>query len=629
MSTSRFFGATVLVFVFLLTAVRSVGQEVDAAIVAGTVVDVSQAAVTNANVELTHLATNTVVRVQTNDRGEYRTPPLRLGEYQIDVEAPGFKHFSQHGVVLNIGDVRQLDVVLDVGEVTQTVSVDGAAPLLQTQDSTVGTVITNQEITELPLNGRDYLQLAALSSGTTSASGSGVTIGGEAPGQVAFLLDGQDNNNQQIGLHSGQKDILEPSIDAIQEFKVVTNGYSAEYGRSSSGVVSVALKSGTNQFHGVGYEFVRNAALDAENYFITPGTAKPPFGRNQFGGTVGGPIVHDRTFFFGDFEIGLIRESVTSLSTLPTDAERNGQFSTAIKDPSTGLPFPILGGYYTIPTGSMDPIALKILNLVPHAQLPGALNNYEYNSPANTDTHRWDFRVDQILSEKQNVYFRYSEQAVDDGITSLLPPAPGEGYYSAQPSALEPGGQTNNSKSFELTYNYVLSPTLVASVKAGWNYLSWNNVFPDQPLTGIGIPGVDEANPGFSSITVSGPGINMPVLGITNVPNADGSENRQLSGDLTCAKGRHNIKLGVQAYWLQTNFLSSQSSSGTFTFNGQYTGQAFADFLLGDASAAGVSTYAQLNFRVPETHFFVQDDWKVSRRLTLNIGLRYELTPPE
>jgi len=603
-------------------------QEVDAAIVTGTVVDSSHAAVANASVELTHVATNTVMHVTTNDRGEYRTPPLRLGAYEIGVEAPGFKRFDQKGVVLDIGDVRQLNVVLQIGEVTESVTVNGAAPLLQREDSTSGTVITNQQMTELPLNGRDYIQLAALSSGTTAANGSGVTIGGEAPGQVAFLLDGQDNNNQQIGLHSDQKDVVEPSIDAIQEFKVVTNGYSAEYGRSSSGVVSVALKSGTNEFHGAAYEFVRNAALDAENYFITPGAPKPPFGRNQFGATIGGPIIRDKTFFFGDFEVGRIRESVTSVNTLPTDAERQGLFSAPINNPSTGQPFPVVNGNYTIPSGSFDPVAVKILALLPHAQLPGPLNNYVYNSPANTDTHRWDLRIDQILSDKQSLYARYSEQEVDDGVTSLLPPAPGEGYYSAQPGSLEPGAQTNNSKSLELNYDRAISGTLVASIKAGWNYLFWNNFYSAQPLAGIGIPGVDSANPGFASITVSGPGINMPVLGITDVPNRDGSQNRQLSGDLSWRKGQHTLKFGVQAYWLQTNFLSSQSSSGTFTFNGQYTGQAFADFLTGDESAASLSTYAQLNFRIPEQHFFVQDDWKVTRRLTFNLGLRYEITPP-
>jgi hypothetical protein len=629
MSMARSFAGFVLGSLFLLTTLSSFGQQADTAIFVGSVSDPSHGSVTKATVTIVHLATNSVATVETNERGEYRTPPLRLGEYELSAEAAGFKRFTQRGLILNIGDVRQVDVVLQIGQVTESITVEGAGSFLQTQDSTVGTVITNRQIVELPLNGRDYLQLAALSSGTVPAinGGVGISIGGQAGGQVAFLLDGQDNNNQQISTgHSGQKDIVEPSVDAIQEFKVVTNGYSAEYGRSSSGVISAALKSGTNEFHGVGYEFVRNAALDAENFFTPAGSPKPPFGRNQFGGAIGGPIIRDKTFFFGDFEIGRIRQSVTSVNTLPTSAELAGEFpagtgNAVIRDPSTGLPFPIVNGQYVIPSTSIDPIAGKIAALLPVPQTSGT-GNYVYASPENSDARRWDFRIDHSISAKQNLYFRFSDQTDDEGVTSLLPPATGEGYYSAGP--VETGAQRIDSKSFVLGYDRIWSPSLLSSIKIGWNDLSWINSFPRQNLTGIGIPGVNSTNPGFSEVVITG----LPSLGVTNVPNADASQNRQLSGDLTWNKGSHNLKFGVQAYWLQTNFLSSQRSSGIFNFNGQYTGSPFADFLLGDASSTSLSTYATLHFRVPETHFFVQDDWKVSRRLTLNIGLRYEITPP-
>jgi hypothetical protein len=646
MPTRRAFAATVLGFVFLLTAVRSDAQEVDAAIVVGTVLDSGQAAVTNASVKLTHLATNSVVEVHTNERGEFRTPPLRLGEYEISVEAAGFKRFNQKGVVLNIGDVRQVDAILEVGELSQSVTVESAAPLLQTEDSTVGTVITNQEITELPLNGRNYQQLALLSAGTVPplVNNVGISIGGQPSAQVAYLLDGQDNNNQGMSPsgNAGQKDIVEPSIDALQEFKVVTNGYSAEYGRSSSGVISAAIKSGSNEFHGEGFEFVRNAALDAENYFTPADSPKPPFGRNQFGGAIGGPIIHDKTFFFGDVEFGRIRETYTSVNSLPDAAELAGQFPAGpgdpvVYDPSTpGVAFPIVNGQYVIPAGIIDPISQKVVNLLISAGADpqtAAANNFVYASPEDTNARRWDVRVDQILSEKQNLYFRYSSQVDDLGITSLLPPAPGEGYFSYGPASSKTGAQTVDGTSFVLGFNRVWSPTLVTSVLAGWNDLFWNNTLPNQNLTGIGIPGVNETNPGFSGLLITG----LPSLGVTNVPNTDISQNRQLSGNLTWTKGSHSVKFGVQEYWLQTNFHSSQTAGGTFTFNGQYTGDPsqggsignpFADFLLGDASAASLSTYANLNFRIPETNLFVQDDWKVNRHLTLNIGLRYEITPP-
>ena len=199
---------------------------------------------------------------------------MRIGRYLIRAELSGFKPFSQQGLVLNIGDVRKLDIALQLGDLSETVTVEATVPLLNAADSTVGQVITNQQIKDLPLNGRDYLQLAALSSGTASTGGVGISIGGQAGSQVAFLLDGQDNNNQQISTgHSNQKEVLKPSIDAIQEFKVVTNGYAAEYGRSSSGVISVSLKSGSNRLSGAVYEYFRHDAMDARNFFATE---KPP-----------------------------------------------------------------------------------------------------------------------------------------------------------------------------------------------------------------------------------------------------------------------------------------------------------------------------------------------------------------
>jgi hypothetical protein len=271
-------GISAMVFAFLFSIATSniLAQQSDSAIVVGTVFDANQGAVSAAIVTLNHISTNSVTTIHTDERGQYRTPPLRLGEYSISVEAPGFKRYTQHGVALYLGDVRQLDVTLQVGQLTDSVTVEAEAPLIQTEDATVGSLINNKQIAELPLNGRDYLQLAALSSGTvpviSSNTNGGISIGGQAGSQAAFLLDGMDNNNQQITTgHSGQKEVVKPSIDAIQEFKVVTNGYSAEFGRSSSGVVVVALKSGSNQIHGVAYEFLRNQALDAENLFTPYG----------------------------------------------------------------------------------------------------------------------------------------------------------------------------------------------------------------------------------------------------------------------------------------------------------------------------------------------------------------------
>jgi hypothetical protein len=526
-----------LLAIVVSSSIPGVAQKADDAIIVGTIFDASRAIVSGATVRLTHLATNALTEVRTGARGDYRTPSLKIGEYVISVEADGFKQSNQRGVVLEIGDVRKVDVVLEIGQTSESVSVEAEAPLLQASDSTVGDVINNKQIEDLPLNGRDYLQLANLSSGTTPSS-QGVGIGGQAGTQVAFLLDGQDNNNQQISTgHSGQKEVVKPSVDAIQEFKVVTNGYSAEFGRSSSGVVSVAIKSGSNQLHGSAFEFLRNDLVDTKNLFAT---YKPPYKRNQFGASAGGPVIHDKTFVFGDFEAAYIRQSTTTLSTLPTGAQRNGVFSSSIIDPATGSPFPA----NQIPSNRLDPIALKVLSFLPLPQTNSATSNYNYQSPSNQDNHRWDLRVDQIVNARQNLFFRFSDQVVDNVVSSPLPPSEGQ-YYSGG------GAQTADSRSFVLGHNQVWTPSVVSSIRLGWNDLEWTNYFPSQSLTGIGIPGVLASNPGFSQIVITG----YPSLGVTNVPNADASQDRQVSGDVTWSKGRHSLKFGVQSYWLQTNFL--------------------------------------------------------------------------
>jgi len=613
-----------VVLFLLLGAAALFAQANDSALIVGTVTDPTGAVVSGASVKFLHLATNASNEVRTDERGEFRTPPLRIGEYVVEADFPGFKKFSQRGVMLSIGDVRQLDIRLQVGQASETVNVEATAALLQTSDSTVGTVINNQQIEDLPLNGRDYLQLAALSSGTIAAS-QGVSIGGQAGTQVAFLLDGQDNNNQEIlTSHSGQKEIIKPSVDAIQEFKVVTNGYSAEFGRSSSGVVSVALKSGSNTIHGTAYEFIRNQDVDAKNLFAV---TLPPYKRNQYGATIGGPVKKDRTFVFGDFEILDVITSTTVVATVPTLAERQGIFPGTIFNPATynaatGLRTTFANN--AIPQSLWDSAAAAVLSYIPLPTTGAAASNYFYNEPQNQSGNKWDLRADQILTDKQNLYFRYSEQNVNYPVTS--PVAPVNGNYETGS-----GAQVDNSKSFVLGYNNVLSNNLVASAKAGWNNIFWNEAFPNQNLTSGIVPGVG-VFPGLTSVAIS----NYQAVGVSNVPNRDDSQNRQLSGDLTWTKGAHSIKAGVQVYWLQTNFFSSQQSSGIFSFNGQYTrnsstlagGNAFADFLLGDASSESLSNYAYLRFRTPYTDFFVQDDWKVTRRLTLNLGLRYELQPP-
>jgi hypothetical protein len=634
------FRKVLIVLVMIVPGVSAFTQVATDAIITGTVTDSAQKAIEGAAVTVTDVATGIVTKMTTNDQGQYRTPPLKIGAYTVDIESAGFKQYKEFGVILDIGAVRQINVALTPGEVVDTVQVQATTEeLLQKSDSSVGTVITNQQVEELPLNGgstgRDYLQLATLSAGTTPAintsttSAGGITIGGQAGSQVAFLLDGIDNNNQQISTsHSGQKEIIKPSVDAISEFKVVTTTYSAEYGRSSSGVVSVDLKSGTNNIHGSAFEFLRNDAIDALPDFSA---TKLPFKYNDFGGALGGPIRKDRTFVFGDIEFFRLRTQTTSYSLVPTAAQKNGQFSTAIYEPNTyngtsRTEFPnnqIVSG--------IDPIAQNLLPYFPAPNFTGtgalAADNYFFNENGSTNNYRWDLRIDQALTAKQSLFARYSSQQVRNALSNSLPPLNGQ-YYAGT------GAESDNNQAVVIGYDTAFSPHVLASIRVGWNDLHWTEAFPRQSLTGVGIPGVATDNPGFSEISIT----NFATIGVSNVPNSDDSQTREISASISWNRGAHTLKFGWQEYWLQTNFNSSQLTSGIFDFNGQYSAktptvtptndQRFADFLLGATSQEELSSPSLLNFRSPYTHFFVQDDWKASRALTLNLGLRYELSPP-
>src|SRR5580698_2931512 len=352
--------------------------QTDTATIVGTVVDQSGAALPNAVVTLTNLGTNQKTVVKTDSAGSFVATPLKIGDYSIAVEAQGFKSATQTGVTLNVQDRLRVDFTMQIGSVSERVVVNTAAPQLQSESSTLGEVIDSKQVEELPLNGRDYTQLASLTTGVTrvTESGNGLTGGaasatnGNAGGSFAvngtrgllnnFILDGIDNNSNDNG-----GNVLKTNVDAIEEFKVQTSNYSAEFGRSGGAVINATIKSGTNGFHGTLFEFFRNDVLDARGFFEPADEPKAPFRQNQFGGTLGGPIRRNKTFFFMDYQGTRIGTSQTDISTVPTLAELGGDFSaldTTIYDPATTVvvdgqavrkPFP--GNI--IPVDRFDPIA--------------------------------------------------------------------------------------------------------------------------------------------------------------------------------------------------------------------------------------------------------------------------------
>jgi hypothetical protein len=349
---------------FLLLAGCAAIAQVETARVIGTVKDQTGAVIPGAAVTLTNAGTGISSKATTRSDGSYESAPLHIGTYTVSVEAPGFKRIVREGVVLQIQQTAVVDFKLQVGQISQEVTVAAAAALLTVNEATQGQVIDNRKVVDLPLNGRDYVQLGLLSSGTDPAASGARTGGFSASGmrstQNNYLLDGVDNNDAQIAYQARQGEVVKPNVDAIQEFKVMTSSFSAEYGRAVGSIINVTMKSGTNALHGTVFEFLRNEKLDAKNFFDLPGP-KVPFKRNQYGFSVGGPIRRNKTFFFGDYEGSRVRQSNTNNSTLPTPAMTNGDFSqllpgTLIYDPAS----------YNAATGVRQPFAG---NVIPKARL--------------------------------------------------------------------------------------------------------------------------------------------------------------------------------------------------------------------------------------------------------------------
>jgi len=607
----------------------------DTALILGTVSDTTGAVIPGVSVTFNHVETGTTYTSESNESGSYRSNPLRIGTYLVIVESDGFKTYSGSGINLSIGDVRQLDVSLEIGAVTEVIEVEATAPLLQTSDASAGTVIENRQIVDLPLNGRDYLQLAVISSGTVQSRGQGVSIGGQRGTEVNFVIDGMDNNNQSIASQGRQKEAVKPSIDAISEFKVITNGFAAEYGRTSAGIVSISIKSGTNALHGTGFGFLRDEAMDARNFFA-PAGEKPAFARKQYGFAIGGPIKKNKAFLFGDVEITDVRESTTFVSTVPTVAVKNGDFSggDAVHDPMTwdGTERqPFANG--AIPQSRFDRVTDVMRNWYPDPQRDNASNNYTFVTPRNQDYHKFDVRYDQNLSDTTNFFARFSGQEQNRGSTPRYPAIEGFGSMSR-------GGLVNvTSNNSVVALNKVWTPSLVTSFRAGWNYLD-TDVKSHLDITEninakLGIPGFNQNLRGTNEMTLTG----YSQLGNNTFrPNLIQSQTRQFSADSTYTAGNHAIKFGLQTWWLQSFIDNPQRTMGTLIYDGRFTeraptmrsgtGDSMGDFLLGNPREIQGSNTVYMNMRSNFMHFYLQDDWKINDKLTLNLGLRYEFNPP-
>ena len=482
--------------------------QVEQGIILGTVTDSSGARVTQANMRFTNLDTNVATETKTDDSGSFRSIPLRTGQYSVTVEYTGFKTLVRSGITVGVQQEIRLDLALEVGAGAEQITVRGDATLLQTTEASRGQVIDTKKIVDLPLNGRDYLQLALLTAGTNvpppGSRFGGFSAAGFRASHNNYLLDGMDNNSNQHAAQGRTPQVISPSVDAVQEFKVQTSNYSAEFGRNVGAAVNVVIKSGSNQFHGGAFEFLRNEAFNARNFFQAPGVPNAVFRRNQFGGMIGGPIRRERTFFFADYEGTLQTTADTSLSTVATAEERVGNFShsffnnrpTQIFDPATynaqTRERQAFAGNI-IPTSRLDPVGAKVASFSPNPNFPGIINNFFANPRTVANTHKGDIRIDHTIGPKDTIYGRFSYQNfLQTGQSALGEPAFGGGDGTST--------NENRPQSFVISHGHIFGPSLFNTLKIGWNRLLTKRGSPaSEPLNAfIGLKGADTTLPGYA-----------------------------------------------------------------------------------------------------------------------------------
>jgi len=581
----------------------------------GTVTDKSGAAVPNAQVTALNTGTNLMRTAESNSAGEYRFDFLPVGVYDVGISAQGFKKTVQKAVTLEINVTARVDATLDVGAITEEVNVTAAAPQVNTSNAQIGRTVENAEITTLPIVGRNVYTLLNLTPGVDSSSNSIVLgypeqrtminggVDGGA-GSVNYYLDGGTN---MTGLRNTGN--IAPNPDAVEEFRVVTNAYSAEYGRFASGVINIITRSGTNQFHGSLFEFLRNTDLNAYNW---QALAASPYHRNQFGGTFGGPIRKDKTFFFGTYSgLRQISQAFLNTAVAPTGLERAGNFSASkVKpnDPTNGnTPFP--GGI--IPTSRLDPTAQNIISkYIPMANLPGNIWQGQVPNPYNSDEAM--LKIDHSFTSSNLLSASYYETS---GSNAILGGSGGNLPWSMQ--AYNWRQQNANASD-----TMILSPNLVNQLWATYTRNFGGRL--NTPQISLGDLG--------SSFSIQGPkqlpqiaatgyftlaqGISGPVAGTNYYSTRD---------VLSYTRGRHNLKLGGELALDKDVQQTLLNDYGVFSFTGTKTGNALADFVTGlpvtmnqDAPITALD-----NFWVGG--LFAQDDFRISPRLTLNLGLRYEL----
>ncbi len=667
--------ATFLVLGFVLT--MSAWAQKDTGSIVGTVTDSTGAVVPGAKVTVADVDRGAAFVTSTSPSGDYVASPLKIGRYSVKVEKQGFKTGVAGGIEVEVTQHREVNVTLELGQMVQTVQVTESMPLLETQTGELGNVVDVRRVLDLPLNGRNFAALALSSPGVAPTEpgarneGSfGFSSNGGRAYQNNFLLDGIDNNSNLTDLLNGTSYVIQPSVDALQEFKVQTNAYSAEFGRGNGAILNATIKSGTNALHGDAYEFLRNGRLDARNFFDA---TRPAYQQNQFGATVGGPIripnLYDgrnRSFFFFDYEGLRIRQGETLTATVPTAAERTGDFSDLINLTSPtgvndckgnptyaneifdtrqtmvvsagppqvlcGIPFADAAGNLNhIPQPSIDTLAASLTKLWPLPNASGAAGyNYVANPKKQQNRNNFDVRVDHKFSDKDTSFYRFSYEKQPSILPSIFQSTGGNGsdFFS--------GNEVNFYLGGALSETHIFNPRVVNEFRFGYNRINSHRYqfnFDKDVSKGLNIPGVPFApiNGGmpeydFSDVGAIGDPTFLPSLEIQNTFS--------YSDTLTWIRGKHSVKFGAESKNEEFTIFQPASPRGQLNFGNVFTdnpaavgtgGSGFASFLAGLSNGGYITNLHNVDYVRPVYSFFALDDYKVTPRLTLNLGLRYEL----
>lgn len=609
----------------LLLAATSLYAQSTRGSIGGQVTNSARQPVPGASVALVAHETNQKRTAMAGEQGDFLITLLEPGAYRLAVDAPGYRSHLQE-LVLDLNQEIRVDVPLLPGKTSEQVTVSSTRSLLRTDSSTVGGVIDNRQVQGLPLDGRNFYELSLLLPGVVpAAEGSAasvrgsfaININGAREDANDFLLDGVYNGDPKLNGTA-----VSPPVDAVREFEVLSSTYDASFGRNGGAQVSVALRSGGNQVHGSAYEFFRNAVFDARNYFAPPGTSAPQDQRNQFGGSLGGPVVRNRTFFFADYQGSRDNTGITQVTNVPTLAERTGDFSQSRLvpiDPASGAPFPDL----KIPSYYLSPVGLAIAGLYPAPNRDVPNQNFVSSPTGRVRDDHFDLRLDHTLAPSSQVSVRYSfgDQSLFEPFTGpSFPLVPGYGDHVP-----------SRGQNAMLAETHTFSPSLLNEIRAGFDRVSLG-VFQEnfgRDLNGlVGLP-VVSSNPrdlGLTPISVTGfsplgDESNNPQHGTTNV--------YQLTDNLTYVRGRHLAKFGGEFRILQQNAYRDVQSRGFIDFLGLFTGNALEELLLGLPTDSGVARLDNPeHLRTHSYDFFVNDSWRARPNLTLTLGLRYEYNSP-